>query len=349
MRWNSLGGTSPRNTRPSVPRLTRCAGCAPAPRRRPAAAASRCAVRRGRAQRPSRRGPGNDVTVPAMTAPARHPSPHTATATEAVPDPVRVPGATLRRGDPAAPLASLRRDAARELWAVAAALALLAGVLAVAAGLGPDYVVKALLGYAFGAALIWRALGRRSHPHARFGAANRVTLARMALAAMLARCSARPCHSRRWRRCLGVVDRGGGHGDGAAGCRRRRAGAPQRPGQRLRRALRHGDRRGLHAAAVRVGVAGRPGRALGARGRPDALRLRRRRASWPWLAAPLPPSRRRQTVCVVQITTLIVCLGPVVPPELAARSQRQRGAAGLPRSRSTCAALAHARRPNLET
>ena len=38
---------------------------------------------------------------------------------------------------------------------------------------------------------------------------------------------------------------------------------------------------------------------------------------WPWLNGALPPSRRRQTVCVVQITTLIVCLGPVVPPLLA--------------------------------
>jgi phosphatidylglycerophosphate synthase len=40
--------------------------------------------------------------------------------------------------------------------------------------------------------------------------------------------------------------------------------------------------------------------------------------AWPWLAGALPPSRRRQTVCVVQITTLIVCLGPIVPPPLAA-------------------------------
>ena len=38
---------------------------------------------------------------------------------------------------------------------------------------------------------------------------------------------------------------------------------------------------------------------------------------WPWLNGPLPPSKRRQTVCVVQITTLIVCLGPIVPPLLA--------------------------------
>jgi hypothetical protein len=31
----------------------------------------------------------------------------------------------------------------------------------------------------------------------------------------------------------------------------------------------------------------------------------------------LQPSKRRQTVCVVQITTLILCLGPIIPPALA--------------------------------
>jgi phosphatidylglycerophosphate synthase len=38
---------------------------------------------------------------------------------------------------------------------------------------------------------------------------------------------------------------------------------------------------------------------------------------WPWLARPLPPSRRRQAVCVVQIIALLVALAPVVPPALA--------------------------------
>ena len=37
---------------------------------------------------------------------------------------------------------------------------------------------------------------------------------------------------------------------------------------------------------------------------------------WPWLARPLPPSRRRQAVCVVQIIVLLVALAPVVPPAL---------------------------------
>ena len=38
----------------------------------------------------------------------------------------------------------------------------------------------------------------------------------------------------------------------------------------------------------------------------------------PWLAAPLPPSRRRQTVCVVQIASLILCLVPFVAPPMSA-------------------------------
>jgi phosphatidylglycerophosphate synthase len=34
---------------------------------------------------------------------------------------------------------------------------------------------------------------------------------------------------------------------------------------------------------------------------------------WRWLAAELPPSRRRQAVCVVQIVSLILALAPLVP------------------------------------
>jgi phosphatidylglycerophosphate synthase len=38
---------------------------------------------------------------------------------------------------------------------------------------------------------------------------------------------------------------------------------------------------------------------------------------WPWLARPLPPSRRRQAACVLQIVALLVALSPVTPPVLA--------------------------------
>ncbi|HPB76998.1 MAG TPA: CDP-alcohol phosphatidyltransferase family protein, partial [Chromatiaceae bacterium] len=42
-------------------------------------------------------------------------------------------------------------------------------------------------------------------------------------------------------------------------------------------------------------------------------------AFWPWLRQPLPPSKRRQTVCVVQILTLTLALVPVLPPVWASR------------------------------
>lgn len=38
-----------------------------------------------------------------------------------------------------------------------------------------------------------------------------------------------------------------------------------------------------------------------------------------WMRAPLPPSRRRQTICVVQIAALTVALLPAVAPPLSAR------------------------------
>jgi phosphatidylglycerophosphate synthase len=37
-------------------------------------------------------------------------------------------------------------------------------------------------------------------------------------------------------------------------------------------------------------------------------------AAWPWLAAPLPPSRRRQTICVLQIAALTLGIFPAVAP-----------------------------------
>ncbi|MEZ5419031.1 MAG: CDP-alcohol phosphatidyltransferase family protein [Vicinamibacterales bacterium] len=39
-------------------------------------------------------------------------------------------------------------------------------------------------------------------------------------------------------------------------------------------------------------------------------------APLPWLAADLPPSVRRQAVCVVQIVALVVALAPIVTPPL---------------------------------
>ena len=35
---------------------------------------------------------------------------------------------------------------------------------------------------------------------------------------------------------------------------------------------------------------------------------------WPWLVRPLPPSRRRQTICVVQIVALTLAIVPAIAP-----------------------------------
>jgi phosphatidylglycerophosphate synthase len=37
---------------------------------------------------------------------------------------------------------------------------------------------------------------------------------------------------------------------------------------------------------------------------------------WPWLRAPLPPSRRRQAICVLQIIALTLALVPAIQPPL---------------------------------
>ncbi len=39
---------------------------------------------------------------------------------------------------------------------------------------------------------------------------------------------------------------------------------------------------------------------------------------WPWMRAPLPERMRRKAGCVIQGIALLVCLGPIVPPGLAA-------------------------------
>jgi phosphatidylglycerophosphate synthase len=39
---------------------------------------------------------------------------------------------------------------------------------------------------------------------------------------------------------------------------------------------------------------------------------------WPWMRAPLPERVRRKAGCVIQGIALLVCLGPIVPPGVAA-------------------------------
>ena len=212
----------------------------------------------------------------------------------------------------------LERDAARELKAMAALVLLAALVLALVADLGMDYALKVVLAFAAGASLVWRGLS--AHPHASFGPANRVTLARLGCVVLMAALvgesfpsaplDAMPTAA--W--CLVIMATVTALLDAIDGALARRSGLSSAFGARfdmetdaaftlvLCMLVVQSDQAGLWILASGLMRYGFVAAAL----------------AWPWLSEPLPPSKRRQTVCVVQITTLIVCLGPIVPALLAA-------------------------------
>ena len=254
--------------------------------------------------------------------------------------------------------AALQRDAARDLAGAAAALALLASALAAGGGLGLDFLLKALLVYSACAWLVWRGLGAPAagpepHPHRRFGAANRVTLARLALAALLAALvgepmlqpplTASPAEAAAW--LIVIVAALAAVLDAVDGPLARRNGMASAFGARFDMETDAGFTLVLSALVLQAGQAGPWVLAAGLMRYAFVAAAR----PWPWLAGALPPSRRRQAVCVLQIATLIACLAPVVPPAVASVG----AAAGLALLAASFAldvrTLARARRPVPET
>jgi phosphatidylglycerophosphate synthase len=214
---------------------------------------------------------------------------------------------------------ALMRGAWRDVALVAGGLLLAALAAAWAAGLGGGYVLKALAWLAAGAVVISAGLRAGMHPHARFGNANRITLLRLALAGLLVGLLGEAAWSRplagpgalAW--AVVVLATVTALLDAADGALARRSGLASAFGARFDMETDAAYTVVLCALVWQAGQAGlwvllaglmRYGFVAAAWG-------------WPWLAAPLPPSRRRQAVCVAQITTLIVCLAPVVSPALA--------------------------------
>jgi phosphatidylglycerophosphate synthase len=218
-----------------------------------------------------------------------------------------------------APDQALRLDAARALAGAALALLAVAATVGWWAGLGADYTLKALLVYALGAALVWRGLALGGHPHARFGAANRVTLGRlggMALVAALlgeAVPAAPPAAQPVGGWALIVFATAVAVLYAADGALARRQGLASRFGARFDMET---DAAFMLVLCALVWQAGQAGAWVLASGLMRYAFVAAA-AFLPWLAGPLPPSVRRQAVCVVQITALIVCLGPIVPAPLA--------------------------------
>lgn len=211
-------------------------------------------------------------------------------------------------------LSALQQDARRDLVAVTAALLALV-MVGTTVSLGPGYAARALLWFAVSASVMWHRLRGGTHPHTRFGIANRITLIRLALGSMLAGLlgGAVPAGTPlAWSivalaaltALLDAVD----------GAMARRSGLSSAFGARFDMETDAAYTLVLSALVWQAGQAGPWVLAAG------LLRYAFVAAAWawPWLAAPLPPSRRRQTLCAVQVATLVVCLAPIVPPSLSA-------------------------------
>jgi len=168
-------------------------------------------------------------------------------------------------------------------------------------------VRAASLVFAGSAALLWLASRELSGP--RLGAANAVTLARAALAVLLAAlvgAAATPALA--WLLVgLGAAVVALDGADGALARRRREAGEF---GARFDMET---DALLILVLAALVWQHGKAGVWILAAGLARYVFVAASYA-WPWLGAALPPSRRRQAVCVVQIGSLLGALLPVVPP-----------------------------------
>lgn len=209
---------------------------------------------------------------------------------------------TSRIGD------TLRRDARLALGG--AALLLLTAVVTatMATDLSPWFAPKALALFAAAAACVWRGLAAHV-PHARFGAANGITLLRLALIALLAALLGEASAASLAWAALGLATLAALL-DAVDGPIARRSQQASPFGARFDMETDALLILVLSLLVFALGQAGAWVLAAGAMRYVFVLAAR----PWPWLAAPLPPSLRRKTVCVVQIVTLIVCLAPIVPP-----------------------------------
>jgi len=206
-----------------------------------------------------------------------------------------------------APDAALLRSALRAVAGVSAALCV--AMLAVAAWLDlpPRFAAKVAGAFMLGLVLA-RPLLRAHGPHASFGAANVVTLGRMAMAALLA----------------GLLGEGVGAPlavavlaigipalalDGVDGWLARRSRMASAFGARFDMETDAALMLILSALAWQLDKAGAWILAAG------LMRYAFVAAGWvwPWLRRALPPSMRRKTVCVVQIVALFAVIAPVVP------------------------------------
>lgn len=202
----------------------------------------------------------------------------------------------------------LRRDAWREALPCFVLLAALAGSITVLGGLTHWFNIKSIAMFAGAFAVVLRGLPAHA-PHARFGAANRVTLARLALIALLAAGVGEPLpHATATAWGAIVVATTAALLDAVDGPLARNS----------RMASEFGARFDMETDALLVLVLcllvmhfDKAGAWILAAGLMRYLFVLAA-GLWPWMARPLPASQRRKTVCVALVTALIVCLGPII-------------------------------------
>jgi len=196
------------------------------------------------------------------------------------------------------------------LVAIALACAAAVGAAALLAGWLDDRAVvvrAAVIAAVCGAGLAWLWLRHRRAEG--FGAANSVTLVRAALTVLLvALLGTAPTPALAW--LLVALGTAGVALDGVDGALARRRNEASSFGARFDMET---DALLILVLAALVFQHGKAGPWILAAG---LLRYVFVAASWalPWLGAALPPSRRRQGVCVVQIVSLLGALAPIVVP-----------------------------------
>lgn len=197
-----------------------------------------------------------------------------------------------------------------------AGLTLWAAAIAVGTGLGlpPAYpltCLTALLPFA------WLALtGLERHGHARWGWANRVTLLRGGLLALLGGMMpflpSSAADMAGWGWMPAVIAVTALSLDGVDGWLARRTGLSSPYGARFDM---ESDTLAILILSLLLWQAGMvgPWALLSGLLRPGFVAAAR---IWPWLASPLPPSRRRRVICMVQVAVLALALVPVANPML---------------------------------
>jgi len=181
----------------------------------------------------------------------------------------------------------------------------LAGILVLAALDDRVGGLAAGAGWALYATLIYRAADRADLPG--FGWANRVTLVRGLLVALLIPCLLAP-ERRPW--LPPILGAAALVLDGVDGPIARRTGTASRFGARFDLET---DALTVLMLSALVAAEGRVGPWVLLSGALRYLYVAAGRV-WPWLARPVAPSFARKLVCVLQIAGLLAALTPILPP-----------------------------------